>query len=1288
MAVPIDAMCSRVSRIKAHGCFNWLMCWLLTVACGLLLAASSLSADSDADLVPSLPITVSLDHAWPPFSFVDKRGEPQGILVDFWQAVGQRSGRPVHFQMVDWPDTIQLLVDGEVDFHGGLFRSPERLEFMDFSAQLFPLSAFAFVRRESDFMQLEDLKGRKVGVIKDSYEAEMLRRNYPEAIQVTFSNNALMVEAVSVGIVDAFIADFPVGMYLLNQFSRPGDFHPLAPLYSEYLRIGVRKGSKEHLAFANNMLNAFSDEELRRFAMRWVVVERESVVPIQFYFYAFLVILITALFVYVLSLRRQKRFIDTERERIQERLDLHSAALEAAANGIVITDTHGCIEWANPAFFKMTGYLPDEVKGHEPGELLGSGEHNEAFYRKMWDTILQGKVWHGEVTNRRKDGTHYAEEMTITPMRNRSGEICNFVAIKQDVTLRKIIEARMAEGESRLRSVLKTLPGIVYRIKLTPDDHFVFIFLSEGLFSMTGVAVEQVLADANRLFDRMHPDDRDWVLADSIDYARKGLAWNGQFRLLDKDSHWVWVEANDIPQRLPDGSVMITGYINDITTRRELAEQVNHQGAMQKLIAEVSARFVTANIHTIDTTIQWMLEKCGRFLHVDRAYMIQLSNDDDCGNNTHEWCAEGIAPSVYRSTPMQLDQLPWMKKMIQRRIFLNIPDIHALPAAAEAEKAAFSEQGIQSFFAIHLLAENHHFGFLCFDCVNSKTKLKPDEHGLLSILTNIISDALKQNQFEQDLLTAKQEAEKANVIKSQFVANMSHEIRTPLNGIIGLARLLADSPLNDEQQSLIKAMQSSGDILLALVNDILDLTKIGAGKLQLDEHPFLFKDVVDDLITAFEIQAQDKQIRLTYSMDEALNRRFLSDPTRIKQILVNLISNAIKFTPHGGKVQVDFKATAREDGRMDLRLLVKDTGIGIDPANQPRLFAAFQQGDASITRRFGGTGLGLAICKSLVEIMNGSIQFQSQVGIGTEFVVTLPLIVMGSATVSELAADEQGEINNIQLKGKRILLVEDNSVNQMVATRMLTKYGIEVNVAHNGLEALEILRKRSFDLILMDLQMPVMDGVTATRKIRNGHCGKDVANKPIIAMTAHALVEDRERCLQSGMNDFITKPFSVDQLLLVVQQQLAGGTIVQADAFAEAIADPPAGDESRFATAEVAEAHAKVFDPDAMQRDLFEDDAMLNEVVDCFLKDAPARMVDLAQAVRLRDGTEARKQIHALKGSSGYLHAIPFIDGLNVLRKQLLEGDFASAGKAMQLLEATFAALRSALERWLSGHSK
>ncbi len=1288
MAVPINAKHTGFSQAKARCFVHCLIHRLLALACGLLLASLPLNADTDLSLDASEPITVSLDHSWPPFSFVDKSGIPQGILVDFWHEVGQRSGRSVHFQMVDWPDTIQLLRDGEVDFHGGLFRSPERLEFMDFSSQLLPLSAFAFVRRESGYMQLEDLEGSKVGVTQGSYEAEVLGRSYPGAIQVTFSNNAQMVQAASAGMIDAFIADFPVGMYLLNEFSKPEDFHPLAPLYSEYLRIGVRQGSKLHLAFANKMLDTFSDQELRRFAMRWVVVERESIVPFQFYLYALLVLLIAVMFVYVLLLRRQKWLIDSERDSIQERLDLQSAALDAAANGIVITDTNGCIEWANPAFAKMTGYSLDEVKGHEPGELLRSGEHDQAFYRKMWDSILQGKVWHGEVTNRRKDGTHYAEEMTITPMRNRAGAICNFVAIKQDVTLRKIIEARVAEGESRLRSVLKTLPGIVYRIQLTPDDQFVFTFISEGLVAMTGVTVGQVLADANRVFDRLHPDDRNWVMVDSIDYARKALPWNGQFRLLDKHDHWVWVEANDIPQRLPDGSVMITGYLSDVTAKRELAEQVNHQASMQKLIADVSARFVTANIHTIDGTIQWMLEKCGRFLQMDRAYLIQLSSDSDCGMNSHEWCAEGITPSVYSASPMVLDELPWMKKMIQRRIFLNIPDVQALPPAAEAEKAAFSAQGIQSFFAIHLQADNQHFGFVCFDCVNSKAKLKPDDHGLLSILTNILSDALKQNQFELELLTAKQEAEKANATKSQFVANMSHEIRTPLNGIIGLARLLVDSPLNEEQKSLIKAMQSSGDILLALINDILDLTKISAGKLELDEHPFVFKDVVDDLITAFELQAQDKQIRLTYSMDEVLNRRFLSDVNRIKQILVNLISNAIKFTPHGGKVNVSFNGTLREDGRMDLRVLVKDTGIGIDLANQSKLFDAFQQGDASITRRFGGTGLGLAICKSLVEIMNGSIKFQSQIGIGTEFVVNLPVTVMGDAGVSESAADNQAESCNIQFQGKRILLVEDNSVNQMVATRMLAKYGIEVNIAHNGLEALEILRKRSFDLILMDLQMPVMDGVTAARKIRNGHCGKDLANKPIIAMTAHALVEDRERCLQAGMNDFITKPFSVDQLLLVIGKQLDGDHTTQEEPLADAaVKTPPAGESPLADTEDASEALVSVFDPDAMQRNLFEDKAMLDEVVHCFIKDAPARMVELVQSIHQRDATEARKQIHALKGSSGYLHATIFINGLNAIREQLLKDDFVAAEKAVEHVEEAFANLRAALECWLSERS-
>lgn len=1001
--------------------------------------------------------------------------------------------------------------------------------------------------------------------------------------------------------------------------------------------------------------------------------------------YALLAILLTAFGVYILSLRRQKRSFEAERERIQADLDLRSAALNATANGIVITGRNGCVEWANPAFEKLTGYTLEEALGREPGDLLRSGEHDEVFYEKMWQTILAGKVWHGEVINRRKDGSNYTEEMTITPMRDRTNRISHFVAIKQDVTMRKIIEAKITEGEARLRSILRALPGFVYRLKLMPDGNLHFVFLSEGFFTMTGVSVEQAISDVEQVFSRVHPEDREWVIEDSIDKARQGLPWRAEFRFIGKNNNELWVEANDIPQRLPDGSVLITGHVNDISSKRELSIQLDLRASMQKLIADISARFVNTNSENIADAIEWMLQKCATTMGVDRMCLVEKCHNGESFCVSYEWCADGVAPMGVGSETLLSSTTPWLVEQLLNQNWVSVCNLASLPDKAVNEKAYFETRGIRSYYAIPLFLDDQFFGFVDLECLTKELSLGADYRETLVILINTLCDALRQNQFEKNLIAAKRDAEQANLIKSQFVANMSHEIRTPLNGIIGLARLLASSNLDDQQKHYVEVMQSSGDILLALVNDILDLTKIGAGSLQLDPHPFSLQQTINQLKTAFELQAKNKSLEFKVDFDPSLERVIIGDENRIKQIFVNLISNAIKFTAEGF-VSLSVRSKARKDDTIWVRFRVKDTGIGIDQSFQKKLFEEFEQGDASITRRFGGTGLGLAISRSLVNIMQGTISFSSELGIGTEFTVELPLALPRELDAGETGSQSLTTFAEMQWPGMRVLLVEDNSVNQMVASRLLSSRGIDVSVAQNGLQALNSLRTREFDLILMDLQMPLMDGVTATRRIREGDCGKSVANIPIIAMTAHALVEDRERCIAAGMNDFISKPFSLDNLLVVLHRYLGDdvNSVSSVPTKAAQKPDQPMPD-SAAAVADVADipVDRTVFDFAAMRKNLFDDTKMIHEVITCFLKDAPDRMQRLLDAINTQSAIAARKEIHALKGSSGYLHAQAFIDTLNELRELLLNNQFEEASKQIPKVSAAFDQLRSNLEKWL-----
>jgi PAS domain S-box-containing protein len=757
-------------------------------------------------------------------------------------------------------------------------------------------------------------------------------------------------------------------------------------------------------------------------------------------------------------------------QRKKQEISLRQMALIAKEtdNSTVITDPAGKITWVNKSFTKLTGYSAEEVMGRMPGDFLQGPGTDPVVVEKLAKALKNRESIEAEIINYSKQGVSYLVNLQIQPVFNEQGILENFISIQRNVTEEKYLQNKIIDSEHKLSLMIESaLDAIVIldeqgQIQTwNPQSEVIFGYPKDEIL---GKPLEMLLFNDQAATSAFHQFD-------NILTFKSGKVEKPRIEIYGKrkDGEVFPVEMTVMPLKDRDNN-LVSVFLRDISLQKRI--QVRYESTNSRL---------TALIRNLKSGI----------LVEDENRLIALINQ--------EFCSLFAIPAP----PDQLIGLDCTLSAQQSKSLFRDPEgfVSGINQILEKQELVLNEE--------LELADGRTYERDYIPIFFEGTFL-----GNLWQYRDITSRKQSQVQLEQAMLAA----EKANKAKSNFLANMSHEIRTPLNAVYGIIRLLSEAPHLPEQEDLHNRLLTSSENLLTIINEILDFSKIEAGLLTLEQTPFKLRELVERIAVSYDLKASQRSLELRHHIDSSISNFLVGDQVRIGQVITNLVSNAIKFTDKGF-VEINCKLLSADSGNNRIYFSIRDTGVGIDDTRLDKIFESYEQEEISTTRQYGGTGLGLSISRQLVEMMGGKLQVISVKGQGSTFYFTLELPV-GAQQIEE-EKTRLTQIDKEKLRDVRVLVVEDNDMNQFVAKSILEKWNLKVFLVKNGQKAVEFLSLQSVDIILMDKQMPVMDGVEATKIIRN-ELGLTL---PIIALTADAVIEMVEECLEAGMNDYVTKPF-------------------------------------------------------------------------------------------------------------------------------------------------------------------
>lgn len=739
----------------------------------------------------------------------------------------------------------------------------------------------------------------------------------------------------------------------------------------------------------------------------------------------------------------------------------------------------GILTYVNAALARFAGVTEEQLVGKSFYPFIHEDDR-EAVIKRIESISIEHPVVESESRSRLPDGSIRWAHWVHSGIFDEQGALIEYQAVGHDVTERKVAADALQESEERYRQLVDNLQNVVvYQITGDTDGTRRFTYVSRAVERLNETTAEEVLADPGIIYRQILPEYHAPLKTREEEAIKNTTGFKIEVQSRLPSGRIRWFEFTSTPRRRSDGLLVWDAVELDITDRKQV----------EQALAESEERFRSVMETIPSIAVQGYL----------------LDGTVTFWNHASERLYGYPAEEALGANLLDLIIPPDMKSAVSEAIQQMIETGQPIPAGELSLKC--KDGSHVPVFSSHALVTS--FG-------------RPPELFCLDV------DLTEQKQIEEELVHAKVAAEAANTAKSEFLANMSHEIRTPMNGVIGNAQLLRFTRLTEQQEKFLGYIEADANNLISVINDVLDISKIEAGKIEIEQTAFNLHNCISDLLKPLSPRANAKGLILRAAISKEIPNTLAGDQLLLKQILRNLVGNAIKFTEKG-TIQIRIELLERSGEQIRLSFSVADTGIGIKPEALETIFAPFSQADASVTRKFGGTGLGLSICRRLVGMMGGDITVESQAGTGSTFHVSLPFQVSSQITELQEAPQQSNAPPVWEGMPLYILLVDDSQTNQTMVANLLRHFGHQVTCSGNGAHALEQWRASSFDIILMDIQMPVMDGVEATRVIRE-HEQKNGGHTPIIALTAHALNEQREHLLGAGFDGYVSKPIDLSVL--------------------------------------------------------------------------------------------------------------------------------------------------------------